>query len=307
VTTTAAEAAAPETSGRRALAYALLIAAPVLFAGNQLTARWVAGSIPPVYLSVGRWTMAGLILLAVVGPRLWRRRAAVRAEWAMLTVLGFLGIGLCGPTVYLAGVTTSATNIGLIYASSPVMIVLLSRIFLDEALSWRRGLGVAAAFLGVAVVALRGDLEALRDVAFVAGDLWILLAAFAWSIYVLILQHRITALAPVEQFAGIALFGTATLLPFLALEAAFDRPPRFDGYSLGTMLFLALVPSLGAYQAYAAAQRTLGAARTSLGMYLGPLYNAGLAYLLLDEPVSAYHAVGGAMILGGVWLGVRRV
>ena len=44
-------------------------------------------------------------------------------------------------------------------------------------------------------------------------------------------------------------------------------PPRLDLFTLGVMLFLAIVPGVGAYQAYAFVQRRLGTSRTSLLMY----------------------------------------
>ncbi len=37
-------------------------------------------------------------------------------------MLGILGMGICGAFVYVGADTTSATNIGLIYATAPIMI-----------------------------------------------------------------------------------------------------------------------------------------------------------------------------------------
>ena len=41
---------------------------------------------------------------------------------------------------------------------------------------------------------------------------------------------------------------------------------------------------------------------TGLLMYLIPLYNAGLAYLLLGERLAVYHLVGAALVLPGIYL-----
>ncbi|MDE0780669.1 MAG: hypothetical protein OSB67_07940 [Alphaproteobacteria bacterium] len=45
-----------------------------------------------------------------------------RAEWRDLLVLCILGMGICGAFVYVGADTTSATNIGLIYASAPQLL-----------------------------------------------------------------------------------------------------------------------------------------------------------------------------------------
>ena len=48
---------------------------------------------------------------------------------------------ICGAWVYIAGRTTSAVNITLIYTASPVLIALMSVIWLRERLTARQGLG----------------------------------------------------------------------------------------------------------------------------------------------------------------------
>ena len=65
----------------RRAAFALLFIAPAFFATNMLTARAMAGHIPPVALAFGRWSATLAILLVFVGPALWRGRRALHAEW----------------------------------------------------------------------------------------------------------------------------------------------------------------------------------------------------------------------------------
>jgi drug/metabolite transporter (DMT)-like permease len=113
-------------------------------------------------------------------------------------------------------------------------------------------------------------------------------------------------LAATPRFAAITMAGVVTLLPFLLVEALFFAVPRLDQTTLGAMLFLAVVPGLGAYQTYAFVQRRLGANRASLIMYLVPIYNAGLAWVLLAEQLRLYHFIGAAMVLAGIYLATRR-
>ena len=68
------------------------------------------------------------------------------------------------------------------------------------------------------------------------------------------------------------------------------------------LLVLALIPGIGAYLAYGKLVSVLGPQRTGLLMYLGPIYNAALAWLLLGERIEAYHFAGTALILGGIAL-----
>ena len=72
------------------------------------------------------------------------------------------------------------------------------------------------------------------------------------------------------------------------------------------VLAAALLPGAAAYAAYSFMQRVLGAARVAMVLYLGPIYSAGIAWLVLGERVEPFHLVGAASILGGIWLSTRR-
>jgi drug/metabolite transporter (DMT)-like permease len=289
---------------RRRWAYALLLTAPAMFAGNQVTARALEGSIPANALAFWRWAIAALIMALITWRELWAGRPALAAEWPVLAVLGFLGVVVCGPPVYIAGATTSATNIALIYAMSPILIVLASALVFRERMSLARALGIALAVAGVLIVVFKGDAGVLASLAFVPGDLWVAFAVLGWSIYVLILQHRPSRLSAPARFTAICMLGVLALLPFYLWEAATGPTIAFDARSIAAVLFLALVPAVGAYQAYGYAQRVLGPGPTSLGMYLGPIYVALIAYLTIGEPIRAYHWIGGALILTGLWRAV---
>jgi drug/metabolite transporter (DMT)-like permease len=298
------KAAQPRSEER--LAYALMAVSPAFFASNMLVARATADLIPPVALAFGRWTLAALLLLPVAARPLWRGRAAIRRELPDLFVLGVLGMVICGAVVYIGAATTTATNIGLIYAASPVFIIVLARVFYGEAMSAVQALGVGLSLAGVVAIIARGELDVLLGLRFTTGDLYILAASFAWAVYNVWLQHRPSALAATPRFAAITMAGAAALIPFLLLESAFVAAPRLDAVTLGAMLFLAIVPGLGAYQTYAFVQRRLGANRASLLMYLVPVYNAVLAWVLLGEELRFYHFIGAALVLPGIWLATRR-
>jgi drug/metabolite transporter (DMT)-like permease len=279
---------------------------PAFFASNMLVARATADLIPPFALALGRWAIAALILMPFVAGPLWRCRAAIRRELVDLLILGALGMLICGAVVYVGAATTTATNIGLIYAATPIFIILLARIFYGEAMSRLQAFGVALSLLGVIAIVAKGDPAIVLGLRFTPGDLCILAATFAWAVYNVMLQHRPSALAATPRFAAITISGCATLVPFVVLESVVDEAPRLDAFTLGTMLLLAIVPGLGAYQTYAFIQRRLGANRTALLMYLAPIYNAVLAWVLLGEQLRLYHFIGAALVLPGIFLATRR-
>src|SRR5689334_12999800 len=284
------------------LALVLLLFAPLLMCSNMLAARWVEGSVPPVALAFGRWFLTLVFLLPFTARTLWRCRAVIKREWLTLLMLGGLGMGVCGAPVYLAGQTTTATNIGLIYSTTPILIVVFARLFWGECASIRQVAGISLCFVGVVVIVTRGNPETLRQLAFTAGDLWTVLATVGWALYSVLLKYRPSKLDLTVRFAVITGAGLLTMLPFLGLEMALGHVAAFDTRTVGIWVFLALVPGLGAYLLYGKLVAMVGPGRTGLLMYLVPVYIAGLAYVLLGEMPRIFHLVGILLILPGIWL-----
>ena len=297
--------ATPESGNAKLLAYVLLAATALMFATNLLVARATADDLPPVALAFWRWSGAFVLLLPFCATTLWRHRAAALADWRDTLLLGMLGMGICGAVVYLAAATTSATNMGLIYATSPVLIILFARLFYGETMTGRQMLGVALSLLGMLVVIARGDMQTLLAVRFTIGDLLILGAAIAWAVYSVALKHRPSVLPPTARLAAITLGGVILLLPFVLAESLVYKPYPLTWRSVGVAAFLALVPGFGAYQAYGYVQRHLGAGPTGLIMYMSPLFTALLSFLLLGEQLHLYHLAGVLLVLPGIFLATR--
>jgi drug/metabolite transporter (DMT)-like permease len=104
-------------AGERRLA---VFVAPALWSVNYLVARWAPGVIAPHMLALGRWAVAAAALGAFCWREIVDERSAVRAEAWHLIVLGALGMRICGACVCIGGRSTSAVNIGLVYAGSLV-------------------------------------------------------------------------------------------------------------------------------------------------------------------------------------------
>jgi drug/metabolite transporter (DMT)-like permease len=286
-------------------AQVLLFVVPALWSSNYLIARLAHGVIHPHALAFGRWAVALVIMLPFVGVELWTRRALWRQEWRQLLVLGATGMWICGAWVYLGGQSTSATNIALIYAATPVAIAVAGVKLLHEKMRSAQRWAVAAAVAGVLFVIAKGDPGNLLAVRFTAGDGWIVAAALSWTGYSVLLKRWPSALSPAARLAAICAGGLVVLAPFLVLEALTQPPLPWTGAALGLVLLAALLPGVLSYGAYAYLQRELGAARTALLLYLSPVYAALAAWWVLGEAPGWYHLAGAALILPSIWLATR--
>ncbi len=306
---TATAEPAPAASGRpgaQRLARALLWIVPAMWSTNYLIARAADGVIAPHMLALGRWVLAGLIMLPFVWRGVFGDGLPWRREWKQILVLGALGMWICGAVVYLGGQTTSSTNIALIYAATPVLIALASARLLHEKLSWLQRCGVAGALAGVLFVIAKGDPARLLAVRFTAGDGWIVVASLAWAAYSVLLKRWPSALGPAERLVVIIAGGVLVMLPFTLIEWWLMPRHPASWPAFGLIVAAAVLPGVLSYSAYSYMQRELGASRTALVMYLSPVYAAFGAWVLLGEMPGWYHAVGAALILPSIWLATRR-
>jgi drug/metabolite transporter (DMT)-like permease len=299
-------AEAPAARRDFALAYALLFIAPAMWSVNYLVARWAPGHIAPHALALGRWCVAALLLAAVCRRELLDKRTLIRREWKQFVVLGALGMWICGAFVYIGARSTSAVNIGLLYAASPVLIALVSALWLHEHLGLRQVAGVGLALAGVVHIVVQGRWDALAQLRINPGDLWVAVAVLCWTAYSLLLRAWLSSFGPVARLTLVACGGIVVLIPFTVWEALAWLPSTVSWRSVGLVLAAALIPGAGAYAAYSFMQRTLGAARVGVVLYLGPLYSALVGWAVLGERIEPFHALGALMILPGIWLSTRR-
>ena len=284
----------------------LLWVVPALWSVNYIVARKAPGVIGPHLLALGRWGLAALVLVVLARSELWVNRANIAKVWWQYLILGVLGMLICGAWVYQGARSTQAMNIALIYAASPVLISLGSVWLLNEAITKRQVLGICLALLGVVHVVVKGQWAALSNVQFVAGDLWIVAATLSWAGYALLQKKWPSSLSATARLAAICLGGVVCLLPFSIWEL-FQPNLTVWGYDAFWLIVIAgLVPGLGAYWIYGWAQKILGANRTAVALYLGPLYAAFLTWAVLGESPGWHHFVGGLFILSGVFLAMLR-
>ncbi len=294
------------TQKQTSQALILLWVVPALWTVNYIVARKAPGIIGPHLLALGRWALAALVLVVMARGELWTQRANIVKTWWQYLILGALGMLICGAWVYQGARSTQAMNIALIYAASPVLISLGSVWLLKESINKRQIVGVCLALLGVVHVVVKGQWAALSSVQFVVGDLWIVAATISWAGYALLQKKWPSPLSATARLAAICLGGVVSLLPFSVWELFQPGLTVWGADAFWLIVIAGLVPGLGAYWIYGWAQKILGASRTAVALYLGPLYAAFMTWAFLGESPGWHHLVGALLILPGVFLVSRQ-
>ena len=196
-------------------------------ASNLVVARGGVEFVPPISLAFWRWTVVFLILLPFTYVALKKKFHVIKKEYKKLLFLGSMGCGVCGAFPFLAGETTTVTNMGIIYTSSPVFIILISYFFFKEKINLTKIIGLISCLIGVFIIIIKGDINLLINLQFTIGDLWMLAAAIGWALYSIYLFYWNSKLKIFERFTLISFFGALSLLPFYIGEEIFYKQTVF--------------------------------------------------------------------------------
>src|SRR5204863_7584731 len=134
--------------------------------------------IDPVSLAFYRWAVATIIIFPFAIKRFNMEWHSIKRSWHYLFWVSLTGISLFNTLVYIAGHYTTAINLALIgTTSSPIMAIIMARIFLKEKIGLLKLIGLILCISGVFYLLSKGNIENLLRLKFSSGDAWMLLAA----------------------------------------------------------------------------------------------------------------------------------
>ena len=275
-------------------------------ASNLVVARGGVEFVPPISLAFWRWTVVVLILLPFTFSLLIKNLKLIKKEFKKLFFLGAMGCGVCGAFPFLAGETTTVTNMGIIYTSSPIFIILISAIFFNEKVNYIKIIGLVSCLIGVFAIIIKGDLNLLLNLSFTIGDLWMLAAAIGWALYSIYLFYWKSELPIFQRFTLVAFFGAVSLFPFYIIEEIAVQRTFFNSQFFLWVVFAAISPGIIAFTLYTQVQKSLGASLTGFTLYIFTIYAAIYGFIFFNEKLETYHFAGTALVFFGVYLAKKN-
>jgi len=302
---------APPPAAPGASPYLLLTLPPLFWASNWIIGRALHSEIPPMAMTFFRWLFAILILAPFARPHVRRDWPVIRAHWKTMVALGALGVGTHNGLSYLGLNYTTATNGVILNSFIPVMIIMLSWLFLRERLTQLQAAGVVISLTGVLTVLCKGSLDALLEFRLNAGDLIIIASMAMWAIYTIGLRWRPPGISMLSFLLAVAVVGDLCVLPLWLGEMALGRYIVWSWTNAAALVAVATFSSVLAYILWNRGVEAVGANVAGLFVHLMPVYGVVLAWLFLGERMAAFQVAGIALILAGIWVtsrfGAKRI
>jgi O-acetylserine/cysteine efflux transporter len=274
---------------------ALLLGMNLIWGLNLIASKIGVAQLPPVLFTALRFTALGLLLI----PFLRIHRGQMKNLLIAAILTGPLTFALLFMGVFLvadASMVAIASQMGVPFST------LLSVWLLGETIRWRRRLGIALAFGGIAVIAFDP-----RAFAYGEGLVLVIASCFMSSLGIVFVK-RLHDIRPLELQAWIGIVGGPVLFLFSLLmeRNQLEATLNADWRAWAALAFTTLLSSLVAHTAWYYLVGRYPVTSLSPITLLSPLFSVFFGVTLLDDHLTWRMLLGGAITLAGVLIVLVR-
>jgi len=257
---------------------------------------------PPLHVGVLRAVLAGLTL---VGWSVARGRPGPRGtQWIAVIAIGVTSTGLGFAGMFMAGGRVGPGLATVIANSQPLLAALIGYFALRERLTGRQAIGMASAFGGIALIAVRGFEDTGAGDATPAGILFVLLGAVGVAVGNVIMKRFAQRLDPLAATGWQLLIGS---LPLFLVAAFWSSPGpiRWAGPFVGALAGLAIPGTAVAFALWFALMRRAPLNVLNVFSFLTPIAALAIGTLLYGERLEGSEIAGISLVLGGARIAAR--
>jgi drug/metabolite transporter (DMT)-like permease len=287
------------------LAYFLMLGVIALWAGNFPAGKFALSHMGPFTLLAIR-ALFGALILNLLGwksnPRWWEE---LRQDPKRGFIMAFTGVVASGGLFYVGLQLTTASNAGILSATTPIWVTVLSWLFLGEKLKLVNVTGVVLSFGGLVTILCQGSVANLLQRSLNWGDLLIMVGQINWAVYTVYSRVALAHRSPTAATASAYLVGAVVMLPAFFLEEPFTQKFVFSPILVVALCYLCLLSPLANVLYYHALTR-ISPHRAAVFMNLTPIIVLMYSALFLGEQITAVQLVGTGLVIGGVVLTTWR-
>ena len=252
---------------------------------------------PALVTAAWRMTLATLILLPYA---LWQARGELRRLSRRQLGIGVLAgffLALHFATWISSLTFTSVANSTVLVNTTPVWVALMTPWLTCDHVSRRAWLGIAASVAGGMVIGLGDFAGGARAL---IGDALALAGSLALAMY-LLSGRKLRAQLSLPAYLTVC-YGSATVLLWACVLVAGLPATGFNARTWGALFGMALVSQHLGHSSYNWAMKYFSAGFIAVCLLGEPVLSSLLAWALLGEALTWGKALGGALILAGIYL-----
>jgi drug/metabolite transporter (DMT)-like permease len=274
----------------------LLLALSAIWGSSFIFMRYLAPLIGPIATADMRMLFAGLCLVAFFAAT--RFSPQWRKNWKHFLVIGLLNSAVPFVLYSAAALSLPASMEAIFNSLSPLFGAIFAAVWLGEALTARKVIGLLLGIAGGVVTSSLGVMTVSTTT--LLAILACLLAPACYGLAGVYIKKRAGAVAPMATAGGSQLFGGIALMPFLLVSP--PSPSAISATVVLLVLAFAILCSAVAYLIYYRLIAHVGPTKALTVTFLIPLFAVLWGVLFLREGITMSMVAGAAVILLGTFL-----
>lgn len=280
-----------------------LTLAASIWGGMYVVSKMVLAIIPPLELVWLRYLVA-LFTLVICGFATGQSWKLQRKDILLISFIGLIGYFI-SIWAQFAGTQLSSAQMGaMITSATPAFMVLFARVLLKERITFRKGLSVLLATIGVFCIIGIGNTGNSSQL----GGMILGIAALTWALMSVLVKRVPSAYSQLVVTTYAILVATIAMTPLVITQVDVVRFQQVMLQPLvwGGILYLGVVSTAGAFFFWNKGLQMVDATRAGVYFFFQPLVGTLLGYLFLGEQVGIGFWIGTLLILMGVLLIVKE-
>ena len=289
----------------RLLAIIAAFAASFIYGINHTIAKGLMPSVISPY---------GFILLRVGGAGVifwvlglfYKKETIQPNDWIRIIACAFFGMVL-NMTMFFKGLSLSTPiNSGVVITVAPVLLLVLSAVFLKERITLTKAVGIALGLAGALALILFGEKTQLNAPNIPLGNMLFLVNAASYSVYLIIVKPLTAKYSSITLMKFFFLFAVIINIPIGYQE--FVRVDWLDlEYEIiGQLAFVVVGTTVLTYLFNIYALKQLSPSVIGVFMYMQPLIATIFAIFTGADTLTTLRVLAATLIFLGVYLATRK-
>ena len=289
----------------RNLALLAVFVVQLMYGLNYTLAKdvMVGGFVKPyafIVLRVGGATVLFWIF-SFLGPK----EKIDKRDYVHFAIAAFFGIAV-NMIMFFKGLEhTTPIHASVISTISPILVLVMSAIFLKEKLSSMKILGVLLGFAGAIVLTVYGKSLLAAD-NILLGNTLIVINATSFAIYIILVKKLTDKYHPFTFLKWLFLFSFVMVIPFGYSEVKEIDFQSFTPYVYFAVVFVVVGATYIANLLNPLALRHLKASTVSIFIYLQPVIAGVFAIMMGSDQLGTVKIIAAALIFLGVYLVTKK-
>jgi len=284
------------------IARILLLFTVIVWGWTFVATKICLAYMSPLELLGMRLIIAEPILLLLILTKKIRLQFNGKAKWLLLAS----GIMLVHFLIQITGIKyTSATNTGWIISMTPLITAVLAFLILKEQISRNALLGIVLATAGILFLVSKGKFGDMRWLSSI-GDWLVLASAHTWALYTITTRDISRSANPIVVAFAVLLPVLIVVFGIMIFTSNWAKFLSLPIDAVISLLFMGICATALAYWFWQLGISKVGATEAGIFLYIEPIATTALAVPYLHESFGVFTALGGLLVLLGVWVAQRR-